>query len=271
MTRGPLLSNRPQTEPEPSNLTHGKWIDFGLLDQPPCRKLPSSTNPFRASRIEQLSFRPISWSDLLRSLKSLNFRAAIIGPEGTGKTTLLLELATRLECDLDISCHYLRAEPDQAWGSWRAFCSLFKALFLPPTTAILLDDMGVNQRSFSWRFCWMLSRVLFRNRRLIVTAHAPCYLPAVHHTSANASLLEQLVTELAPALVEQSPQLIRSAYAAGGGNIRTSLLLLYDWCAGPSQCQPAYHTSMPRAARASSAPVPHSLAQSSALVGEKDR
>src|SRR5688500_1096998 len=49
------------------------------------------TNPFRAQRIDALSYRlqDMTWEELLVRLARLKFRGAITGPHGHGKSTLL--------------------------------------------------------------------------------------------------------------------------------------------------------------------------------------
>jgi MoxR-like ATPase len=56
-------------------------------------------NPFRADRVLACRYRPqsVGWDELIDRIQRHRYRAAIIGPEGTGKTTLLEDLAPRLD------------------------------------------------------------------------------------------------------------------------------------------------------------------------------
>lgn len=56
-------------------------------------------NPFTQQRIERLAYRfpdGGDWASNLERLKKLNFRALIVGGHGTGKSTLIRELRSRL-------------------------------------------------------------------------------------------------------------------------------------------------------------------------------
>ena len=55
-------------------------------------------NPFASHRIDDLGYRFVDedWASALSRLAALEYRAAIIGPEGKGKTTLLFELERQL-------------------------------------------------------------------------------------------------------------------------------------------------------------------------------
>jgi hypothetical protein len=55
-------------------------------------------NPFAVERVLGIHYRPQdgTWDDLLARLTALDYRAAIVGGHGTGKSTLLDDLAVWL-------------------------------------------------------------------------------------------------------------------------------------------------------------------------------
>ncbi|HSN86299.1 MAG TPA: hypothetical protein VL025_06040, partial [Thermoanaerobaculia bacterium] len=55
-------------------------------------------NPFRVERLHAIRYRlaGTTWEELLGRLEGLRYRAAVVGPHGHGKTTLLEDLASRL-------------------------------------------------------------------------------------------------------------------------------------------------------------------------------
>ena len=55
-------------------------------------------NPFSTARLQHIRYRfqAGSWDGFLEDLKQRRYRGAIVGPEGTGKTTLLEDLEPRL-------------------------------------------------------------------------------------------------------------------------------------------------------------------------------
>jgi predicted AAA+ superfamily ATPase len=55
-------------------------------------------NPFAVQRVLAIRYRlsGVTWEELLARLAALRFRAAIVGPHGHGKTTLLEDLGERL-------------------------------------------------------------------------------------------------------------------------------------------------------------------------------
>jgi ABC-type hemin transport system ATPase subunit len=55
-------------------------------------------NPFRVQRLGALAYRlaGTTWEELLKRAERLGFRAAIVGPEGHGKSTLLAEIGARI-------------------------------------------------------------------------------------------------------------------------------------------------------------------------------
>ena len=55
-------------------------------------------NPFSAERLDTLAYKcqPTFFEDLLERLALFNYRAAIVGPHGSGKSALLEALAPKL-------------------------------------------------------------------------------------------------------------------------------------------------------------------------------
>jgi hypothetical protein len=182
-------------------------------------------NPFRVERLLTLRYRLAghTWDELLGRLAAYDHRAALVGPHGHGKTTLLEELAVRLE-----GRGFLLRTATLHEGDRRLSAEQEHTLFadLTPCDCLLLD--GAEQLSpLSWR------RVERRSRAaggLVVTSHRPGLLPTLLECRTTpellADLLQQLLGEEAGGL---SPE---ELHARHRGNLRDVLRELYDrWAA----------------------------------------
>ncbi|MFC1760733.1 hypothetical protein ACFL6U_01475 [Planctomycetota bacterium] len=73
--------------------------------------LRAKDNPFAIDRVHQIRYDPpgTSWDNLLGHLAGMQYRGAIVGACGSGKTTLSEDLQTHLEqqdlCCLRLLCH----------------------------------------------------------------------------------------------------------------------------------------------------------------------
>lgn len=183
-------------------------------------------NPFRSSQLEQLRFRfdNDSWPDLRSRLKSANHRAAIVGPHGTGKTTLLLELRDLLIKEGRELVHL------QLSDDLPRFDSKQLAEFrnrLNPNHVILVDSC----ERLSW-IGWRRFKSATANAGgLIITAHNHGRLPTLLETRPSVDLLDDLVKDLLglpQATQATQAGLIPALLARHSGNIREALRELYD-------------------------------------------
>lgn len=174
---------------------------------------PADRNPFATRNVERLAFRGYGKdvNGILARWESAGFRGVIVGPEGTGKTTLLDAIERAL-----------------AAKEWRIVRVSPQADQLPPKlvfpkgnfpVAVLLDCAGLLGR---FRLClWR-----WKGRRVagwIETAHAPNGLPVIHETLTTEALLAELVEELAP-----GTRVPPGLFQKHRGNIRMALREMYD-------------------------------------------
>ncbi len=136
--------------------------------------LRARDNPFAVDRVLRIRYRfkGDSLDTLLARLESHDWRGAIVGPEGTGKTTLLEDLAERMAGEgrrirgARLSEEHPRFEP--AW--LRRFVA-----DLGPRDLIALD--GAEQLSrWAWRRFQKFCR---RAGGLVITTHGQGLLPTV--------------------------------------------------------------------------------------------
>ncbi|MCG8455765.1 MAG: hypothetical protein MI919_05745 [Holophagales bacterium] len=218
MAKKPASDLRPAAAPEP-----GGQIAQGRR---------ARDNPFRVARQEALGFRlgrgsdVATWPALEARLERHGFRGAIVGPKGTGKTTLLHELEDRFEawgwrvCRLRLSRHTPRPPAAERRRIARG---------LGPQTLLSVDGAEQLGRAAFWHL-----RFLARGAgALVITAHRPGLLPTLLETNSSPDLLVELVAELAPELVAELEPGLDALYERHAGNLRECLRELYDnWAEG---------------------------------------
>jgi hypothetical protein len=171
-------------------------------------------NPFASDRIESVPYilQGTTWPQLLARLCELNYRAAITGIQGTGKTTLLESLIRHLHAlGFQTQVIQLNSERDRLPES-----------FSPSHDRVLLVD-GAEQLP---RIAWL--RLKFLTRRcpgLIITTHTPGLLPTLIECHTSPKLLCQIVQQLLP---NRHMGSCDELFCRHAGNLRSVLRELYD-------------------------------------------
>jgi hypothetical protein len=198
-------------------------------------------NPFAAQRLEAIPYRlsALEWADLIGRLAALRCRAALVGLHGRGKTTLLEELARRLE-PKGFRIRAIRLHEGDRRLSRIQWETLFPDL---KSQDVLIVD-GAEQLS---RLAWLEVRTRSRAAGgLVITSHRAGMLPTLHECHTSPELLAGIVAELAgPDGAEPLPSL-ETLFVRHGGNVRDALRELYD--------RYAAFTSMPAARTGSPSP-----------------
>jgi hypothetical protein len=183
-------------------------------------------NPFSVCRIARARYRmsEAEWERLITRLESLSMRAALVGRRGRGKTTLLEDLAERLEARghrvwLGRGRAGQRGLPPQLRERLRR---------VQPRDVFLIDSAGLLSIAD-------FAALLWRTRRaggLVLTAHRPGLLPTLMRLETSPEILERLVAEVSGRAVADFGRSAQELHARHRGNIRDALRELYDVCAG---------------------------------------
>lgn len=183
--------------------------------------LPARDNPYRTEQLDALVFDPgdRSLEGILCRLKDLNYRAAIVGPHGTGKSTCLKFIARSLGA-VGLEPVMRRVDggyPMLRWGQIWGLAGELKS-----SQVMILD--GADH--LPWLKAWLLCLRTRRAGGLIVTSHAPWHLPTLITTAGDVDLLRRLIDRLTGRAMDahQAEALLMSH----GGNIREALFELYD-------------------------------------------
>lgn len=176
-------------------------------------------NPFASDRVLEVRYRlpdGWTWEGLLDRLAGLDWRAAIVGPHGRGKTTLLEDLAPRLEA------RGFRVRTLNLWDEHPRLNREDRVRLrdLGPRDFVLLD--GAEQLG---RLSWLYLKLRCRRAGgLLITSHRPGLLPTLLECRTSPELLAGIVRELTDA---DAPD-VETLFARHGGNLRNALRELYD-------------------------------------------
>lgn len=182
-------------------------------------------NPFTVQKVRRIRYRlsDQTWEGLLERLAALRYRAAIVGPHGRGKTTLLEDLAPRLEAQgFRVRSVMLHT------GDRRLAREQRETLVrhLSPRDLLCVD--GAEQLG---RISWLA--LLARSQSaggLLITSHRPGLLPTLLDCETSLELLEGIVRELIGAEVDRLQ--MEELFARHDGNLREALRAMYDmWAA----------------------------------------
>lgn len=182
-------------------------------------------NPFRVERLHELVFRFQSGSiaELIARLEAQHWTGAIVGPHGSGKTTLVEELCHELHLR-SIPTERLRVTEADAGERHELVANWLSSV---RTESLMILDGAEQLNRREWRDVLHRSR---ESRGLLCTCHQPGLLPTVFECRTNEALLLELVQSLVPDSSHPvfSPPRLRALYQKHRGNIRECLRELYD-------------------------------------------
>lgn len=187
--------------------------------------LPARQNPFRTECLDRLAYDAgdESLAAIVDRLKTMTFRAALVGPHGTGKSTCLRAIAGQLPT-LGLSPLIHRLDGDRPIPSLWSLRQLAKQC---NRSTVLILDGADHLPPIKARY---ICRATRSAGGLIVTSHAPWHLPTLLTTRGYPELLTRLLNRLTGQAL--SPDEAQSLLQSRDGNIREILFDLYDKTAG---------------------------------------
>jgi hypothetical protein len=181
-------------------------------------------NPFRMQRIEALRYRldDAGWQQLLTRFAAQRWRGVLVGPHGSGKTTLREEIEARLRAT-GWQVRILVIGEGQVFP-W----STLHTLIADGDGHTLLSIDGLDRiGALSW---WRLQRAARGLGGILATSHVVGRLPTLHRHHTSTALLRELVHELVGDCDELAKIDHRcdELFAHHRGNVRACLRHLYD-------------------------------------------
>jgi hypothetical protein len=179
-------------------------------------------NPFASHRIEALPFRlptGLTWETFLDRCAAAKWRGTIVGPHGTGKTTLLEQLVPRLR-QRGFTPLLFRVTAETSTAERVSIIDRVRTMRAPDF--LLLD--GAEQ--FSTREWLTLYSAAGSLAGCLISVHRTSRLPTLLETKTTPALLTELATELTGGAFYTDE--IAALFQRHQGNLRECLRALYD-------------------------------------------
>ena len=185
------------------------------------------SNPFSVRWIDpsRICFEPlpgICLNQLMRQLEVERGWGQIVGPHGSGKTTLVNQLEIQL---LQRSTPVVKVVLHrQGWR--RGFRQALSAT-RRSGTRLIVDGFEQLPRFAQWVLRWLCG---WRGCGLLVTSHRDVRLPWLVRTTCSLAWVQQIVSRLLQScpgnlILEED---VRNCYYRQEGNLRETLFALYD-------------------------------------------
>ena len=154
--------------------------------------MKANENPFRSSNVERVRYALDQATLNQLAETALAWRqCCLLGPHGTGKTTLLEDLEPLLQ-ERGVSTNWIHLNLDSSKDERRS--ALTSVSQLPAASVCLFDGAEVLSH---WQQFRLRRIARQRGRGLIVTLHRKSPLPVLHQTQPDWQMAEQLVRQLA--------------------------------------------------------------------------
>lgn len=192
--------------------------------------LRAGENPFRVERIHRLEYQldGETWNAVLARLAAMNYRAAILGEHGHGKSTFLHTLAGELTA--------------RGFGLRRLFLNEENPRFDPAFLRALHRDLkqdeivlldGAEQLGYiAWR---RFLRAVQPARGVVITRHRAGHFPALYTCRTSPELLASLLRALDAETHLPDGVSPEQILARHQGSIRDVFFSLYDRLARESK------------------------------------
>ncbi len=179
-------------------------------------------NPFRTSRTAAIGYKlpAAEWGRLRQRLAELRCRGALIGPHGSGKSTLSRTLAGEIE-ESGVQVLLLRLNEEKR----QLDAADLERIRSAAAGQCLIGLDGAEQLGIR---AWLRFRKMTRKfRGVIITAHRRMRMPVLWRCCTSPELLQELITELWPACPAVQ-DVAERYYRRHAGNLRGALRELYD-------------------------------------------
>lgn len=182
---------------------------------------PFATRYVRPGALEFLLPSGTTFANLLDKLRDRAWRGQILGPHGTGKSTLLHSLAPLLKEQGRTLVWFTQNQGARSLAVTSAQAKMWTA-----TAQVIVD--GYEQLGY-WTRWWLNDACKRAGAGLLVTTHADVGLPTLFTTAPTDEQVQVLVRELLEGDdVKIRPDDVSLCYQTHAGNVRETLFALYD-------------------------------------------